>query len=109
MDFGETPEECAIREAKEETGLDIKDVEFVAITNDVFEVENKHYITLWMKTPWLSGEPNLNSPYESDAIDWFSWDKLPQPLFIPFEHLINGQTYPPQVFSKGLIVDSQNK
>jgi 8-oxo-dGTP diphosphatase len=37
LEFGESPEECAIREAKEETGVDITDVKFRAITNDVFE------------------------------------------------------------------------
>ena len=56
LDFGETPETCAIREAKEETGLDIQAVDFVAITNDLFEVENKHYITIWMKAECVSGE-----------------------------------------------------
>jgi 8-oxo-dGTP diphosphatase len=37
LEFGESPEECAIREAKEETGVDITDVKFRAITNDVLE------------------------------------------------------------------------
>lgn len=108
LDFGESPEECAIREAKEETNLEIKVLNFVAVTNDVFEVENKHYITLWMESEYSSGEPRLNAPYESDAMDWFCWDELPQPLFIPFQHLIKGQCYPPQSIVKRFDIDEKD-
>ena len=46
LEYGETPEECAAREVKEETNLDIFNISFKAITNDVFVTENKHYITI---------------------------------------------------------------
>jgi 8-oxo-dGTP diphosphatase len=94
LDFGETPEECAIREAREETGLDIVNIAFKAITNDVFETENKHYISIWMEGEYQSGEAVLAAPYESSEIGWFDWDKLPQPLFLPFQNLLNGNRYP---------------
>ncbi|MCG2783739.1 MAG: NUDIX domain-containing protein [Anaerolineae bacterium] len=94
LDFGETPEECAIREAREETGLDIANIAFKAITNDVFETENKHYISIWMEGEYQSGEAVLAAPYESSEIGWFDWDKLPQPLFLPFQNLLNGNRYP---------------
>jgi 8-oxo-dGTP diphosphatase len=94
LDFGETPEECAIREAREETGLDIINISFKAITNDVFETENKHYISIWMEGEYQSGEAVLAAPYESSEIGWFDWDKLPQPLFLPFQNLLNGNRYP---------------
>jgi 8-oxo-dGTP diphosphatase len=94
LDFGETPEECAIREAREETGLDIVDIAFKAITNDVFETENKHYITIWTEGAYQSGEAVVAAPYESSEIGWFDWDKLPQPLFLPFQNLLEGNCYP---------------
>ena len=94
LDFGETPEECAVREAREETGLDIANIAFKAITNDVFETENKHYISIWMEGEYQSGEAVLAAPYESSEIGWFDWDKLPQPLFLPFQNLLNGNRYP---------------
>jgi 8-oxo-dGTP diphosphatase len=96
LDFQESPEACAIRETKEETDLDIRSPHFVAVTNDVFPVEGRHYITLWMEAKYQSGEPILNAPYESDAIGWFSWNELPSLLFIPLQHLVDGQCYPPQ-------------
>lgn len=50
LEFGETPEACAVREVLEETGLEISeaDVRFVTATNDIFEAEGKHYVTLFM-------------------------------------------------------------
>jgi 8-oxo-dGTP diphosphatase len=93
LDFGESPEACAIREAKEETDIDITAVKFKAVTNDVFEVEGKHYITLWMEGEYLSGEAKVNAAYEMSEVGWFSWDELPESLFSPFRSLLTGQCY----------------
>src|SRR5262245_41206377 len=64
LDFGETPEQCGAREAREETGLEIADLTFVAITNDLFTIEQKHYITIWMRAGPIVGEPTIASPRE---------------------------------------------
>src|SRR5215207_4759032 len=57
LDFGETPEQCAAREAKEEVGLDVVDIRFRSITNDIFETSGKQYITIWMEGKSTLGEP----------------------------------------------------
>ena len=49
LEFGESLEECAIREVAEETGLIIEAPEFFSLTNDVFIEEEKHYISIFMK------------------------------------------------------------
>ena len=97
LEFGESPEECARREAKEEVNVDVTDVRFRAITNDVFEAEGKHYITIWMQGTLKSGEPIINAVNEVAEVGWFSWIALPQPLFLPLKNLLNGDCYPPQV------------
>jgi 8-oxo-dGTP diphosphatase len=96
LEFGESPEECAIREAEEETGVVIGDVRFVAITNDVFEANGKHYITIWMEGRYPSGKPVVNAAYEMSEVSWFAWDDLPKPLFLPLQNLLDGQCYPRQ-------------
>ena len=48
IEFGESFEECAAREVFEETGLIIKNPSFYDMTNDVFEKEHKHYVTIFM-------------------------------------------------------------
>ena len=48
LEFGESFEECAVREIMEEAGLAIGNVRFLTATNDVMVSENKHYITIFM-------------------------------------------------------------
>ncbi len=96
LEFQETPEECAVREAREETGLEIQNPEFVAITNDIFTAAGKHYISIWMRAATATGTAILGAPYESDAIGWFDWDRLPQPLFLPLQNLLDGRCLPRQ-------------
>ncbi|GAG21515.1 unnamed protein product [marine sediment metagenome] len=93
LEFGESPEECAIREAKEETGVSVTDLKFRAITNDIFERDGLHYITIWMEGRYLSGEPVVNDPHEMAEVGWFRWDVLPEPLFLPMRNLLDGRCY----------------
>jgi 8-oxo-dGTP diphosphatase len=96
LDFGESPEACAIREAQEETNVTVANVRFRAVTNDVFAVEGKHYITLWLEGEYAGGEPEVNTAYEMAEVGWFTWDALPQPLFLPLQQLLDGAHYPPE-------------
>ena len=94
LEYGEAPQECAIREVREETGVTINSVVFRAITNDVFEAEQKHYLTIWLEGSYVAGEPVVQAPQELSAVGWFSWGSLPEPLFLPFEHLLTGRCDP---------------
>jgi 8-oxo-dGTP diphosphatase len=95
LEYGETPEECSRRETWEETGVEISAPRFVAITNDVFEDIEKHYITIWMEAGYLTGEARIAAEYEIAEIGWFAWDALPAPLFLPLENLLSGRSTPP--------------
>lgn len=89
MEYGESPEECAMREAEEEVGVSITDLVFRTITNDIFEEEGKHYVTIWMESKYVSGEARINSAREMSDVGWFSWNDLPTPRFLPLEHLLS--------------------
>ncbi len=102
LDFGETPEQCAIREAHEETGVTVDGIRFVGITNDVFRDDGLHYITIWMRANSQSGEPAVTAPEESDQVGWFAWDALPGPLFLPLQNLIDGLSWPPDALQRRL-------
>lgn len=96
MKFGEMPEQTAMREVNEETGLTISDPTFRCITDDVFEDEQKQFITIWMVAHYDGGEPKVNAPDELDEVQWFQWDSLPSPLYLPMQDLLAGKTWPSQ-------------
>ena len=96
LDFGETPEQCAAREAKEEVGLDVVDIRFRAITNDIFETSGRHYITIWMEGKSISNDPMIAAENEVEEIGWYAWDALPSMLFLPLENLLKENSYPPK-------------
>lgn len=88
LEYAESWEECANREVSEETGLKIGNVVFAAATNDIFEAENKHYVTIYMKAEWSAGDPEILEPEKMIKWQWFNWDDLPEPLFIPMQNLL---------------------
>lgn len=92
LEQGETPEQCAVREAREETGIEIGDVRFHAVTNDVFD-SGQHYVTLWLEAEYGGGEAAVRSPREVTDVGWFRWDRLPAPLFLPLENLLAGRCF----------------
>src|SRR5690349_18066152 len=59
MEFGEAFEDTARREVKEETGLDITNVRFAGVTNDLFHEDGKHFITLWLMSDYAGGEEKI--------------------------------------------------
>ncbi|MBX3086716.1 MAG: NUDIX domain-containing protein [Anaerolineae bacterium] len=93
LEYGETPEECAIREVWEEIGVTVREVAFMGITNDVFSETQRHYVTIWMHATVTEGEAYVHAEDEVEDVDWFAWDALPEPLFLPLYHLLNGGLY----------------
>ncbi len=88
LEFRESWEECASRETFEETGIKIKNLRFGAVTNDIFEKENKHYITIFIVADHDSGEVKVMEPDKCEKWEWFEWGNLPQPIFLPTRNLI---------------------
>ena len=94
LEFGESWEDCARRETIEETGIIIKNIRFAYATNDIFDKENKHYITIFMIADYDSGEVKIMEPEKCEKWGWFKWNELPKPLFLPIVNLLK-QNYDP--------------
>lgn len=88
LEFKESLEDCARREIFEETGITIRNIRFGPYTNDFFEEEQKHYITLFVVADHESGEATVREPEKCERWGWFASDDLPQPLFLPIKNLI---------------------
>jgi 8-oxo-dGTP diphosphatase len=94
LEVGETFEECAIREAFEETGLTLSTPTFVALTNNIFKDESKHFIVIFMKTAYPAGQTIVHKEHhKTTEWQWFSLDNLPSNLFPPFQRLLNDEHY----------------
>lgn len=91
LEYGETPKDTSHREVLEETGCEIENVRFAAVTNDFFKSENKHYVTWWTMSDWKSGEPYITEPDKCVAQAWTDFDNLPEPLFLPWQQLLNSE------------------
>ena len=95
LDYGETPDQCAIRETAEEVGVRLARAVFHGLTNDIFPDSGRHYITIWMRGEIApdSPEARIAAPDELDAVGWYAWDALPEPLFLPLAQLVAGRVY----------------
>ena len=94
LDFRETPEHACVREVKEETGLVIEEGAVCRCTNypynsTYFKETHDHYITLFFKAPYVSGDPKVLEPTKCEKWIWFPHYALPGPLFEPLRLLVS--------------------
>jgi 8-oxo-dGTP diphosphatase len=79
LEFKETPEQCAIRELEEETGLIASGAKNTVWVNTVFELNNGkqvHYITLFMIVDSFSGTLQNMEPEKCRGWDWVTIHQL---------------------------------
>ncbi|MBJ7985907.1 MULTISPECIES: NUDIX hydrolase [Bacillus] len=84
--FGETLEEAAIREVKEETGLDISVKGVCSISEAFFEERGHHAIFFNFLGEIIGGKICISRPKEIEEITWMELDSAEPYLRIP-EHL----------------------
>ena len=98
MEWGETFEEGAIREVKEETGITIRNPQVISVHN--CKNQHAHFMTVGLLVTNISGEAHVMEPDEITEWQWFSLDDLPSPGYFPsFEVIENyqkGQFYIPR-------------
>ena len=99
LEYQESWEECAAREVFEETGIRIKNICFGTLTNDLFDAEQKHYVTIVMLADYDSGDIKLMEPDKCERWEWFEWNKLPQAIFVTIQNL-KENNYNPIISSK---------
>ncbi len=80
MEYNESFEECARREVREETGLEVGNVRFLSLANNK-KYFPKHYVEIHFVADWEEGEPKTIEPDKIGDWSWYDLDKLPEPLF----------------------------
>ena len=88
LEFGESFEQTAIREAIEETGLtDLTAVKVISIHNDI--AYDKHYVSIGVLLESATGEPTNPEPDHSAEWHWRDPTDLPEPFFPHSANVIN--------------------
>lgn len=88
LDWGETLEEGAIREVKEETSIMIRDPKVISVHN--CKNQYAHFVTVGMTATNWEGEAQVMEPDEIVQWEWFKLDALPSPRYFPsFEVIEN--------------------
>lgn len=79
LEFGETVFETARREVKEETGLEVRNMELISIADEMkyIETDGKHYLNIGVKAEYVGGEPELLEPTKCLEWRWFNLHQLP--------------------------------
>lgn len=81
QEYGETIFEGAMREVKEETNLNISELEVFGAGDDI--QPEKHFVTIWVIAHACGGELKVTEPEKQDAWEWFPLDELPENLYSP--------------------------
>lgn len=92
LEYGEDPITCAQRELLEETDIDVSNLKPVlnGYTNDVFEKEKKHYITLYVEYELNAKlDAKIMEPNKCYEWNWFKKNNIPNPHFIPLKNYLN--------------------
>jgi len=83
LENNESTIECAQREVREETGLEIMAMRHIGMTDKTFTVAGRQYITLLVSSEYKSGEAKILESDKCAAWQWFDYQQLPTPLFEP--------------------------
>lgn len=67
---GESLKDCAIREVKEESGINCKNIELISVYDFYREDKGKSYVTIGMKADYFSGK--FSNLFEEGRCAW-SW------------------------------------
>lgn len=86
VEFDESFEEAGIREVKEETDLNVEEVEVISFTND--KNQYAQFVTAGMITKKYTGNVKAMEPDEIIDWKWFDLNNLPQNIYFPSEKLL---------------------
>lgn len=105
VEKGETLEDAAIREVKEETGLNVEIDGVFAVSEAFFEERDHHAILFTFKGRIIDGEINILFPEEIEEVTWMDAKIAKKYAYIPTveKNLINGESIIPYIL-RGKVV-----
>lgn len=104
MDFLETLEQCAIRKAREEVGVEISLRSLLCVTDHCLRGENQHWVSPAYLGQILSGEATNCEPAKTREVRWFPLGELPSNLTMTASNAI--RAYLQRCVSAGLSLNA---
>jgi 8-oxo-dGTP diphosphatase len=89
LDYLETLEDCAVREAFEEVGLRIAIDSLLCITNHLLPAEGQHWVSPAYLGHIVAGEARNCEPEKLRDVQWFPYDALPATLTMTARNAID--------------------
>lgn len=94
LDFLERLEECAIREAREEAGVEIAVERLLCVTDHCLPGEGQHWVSPAFLGRILRGEASNCEPHKTREVRWFPLGDLPQNLTMTARNAIRAYGEP---------------
>jgi 8-oxo-dGTP diphosphatase len=92
VNFLETLEQCAIREAREEVGVEISLHSLLCVTDHCLPWENQHWVSPAFLGRILSGQAKNCEPGKTRKVRWFGLHQLPPNLTMTARNAIQAYT-----------------
>ena len=92
LDFLETLEECAAREAREEVGVEVSIQSLLCVTDHCLPQENQHWVSPAYLAKVRAGQAVNCEPEKTADVRWFALDRLPPNLTMTARNAIRAYT-----------------
>jgi ADP-ribose pyrophosphatase YjhB (NUDIX family) len=88
VEFGELLTTTAVREVQEESGLDVRIVRLLCVTDHIVPAEGAHWVSPAYLCAVVGGVLENREPEAIPEIGWFELDALPGPLTITAQNAL---------------------
>lgn len=90
LEYGETFEECAVREIREETGLEVEVVRFLFLSEAIAPDRSRHIVNIYLKAKEIGGVMKVGNEPVLAGVDYIPLDELEELTVFPpvAEHIL---------------------
>jgi len=88
VDFLENLEQCAVREAREEAGVEVELLRLLCVTDHVLPDEGQHWVAPAYLGRIVSGEARNCEPDKTQEVKWFALRSVPKNLTMTAKNAI---------------------
>jgi ADP-ribose pyrophosphatase len=92
LDYLETLEACAVREAREEVGVDVRIDALLCVTDHLLPQENQHWVSPAYLGRVSGGQAKNCEPQKTRDVRWFPLQALPPNLTMTARNAIRAYT-----------------